>query len=394
MVKKHIRFFALAAALLLSFSCATAPPPVQETPQRIQKIDRVLGFEEGIIYLARDINSQFIGSHHKLLLDTFLDANSGQALTINKAVEKLLTVNLTERFDVIQMDTTLENDHIDYALSGILQYDDSPRTSTQKAYHFFVAVYEMNSGVIRATSVALIEIPEYKPTSTYEDSPIFLRDGKLDELTASVKRNPGERMSQSYLSYLGTKKLLVAAEQAYEKGDNQKALKYYTEAEKRPDGKNMTVYSGLYNTARLLNQSNEAEQYFGQLISTSIDEKKRIEIKILFKVNSAYFIDIGDMPKHYSMWLRQIATQFQNRSECVNIVGHSSRTGKEEYNKTLSKKRAQLVQQVLAVKYPQIKKKTEIIGMGYAENIVGSGTDDARDAIDRRVEFRLMECTK
>jgi len=248
--------------------------------------------------------------------------------------------------------------------------------------------------VIKATSDALIEIPEYKPTSTYEDSPVFLRDEKLDELTASVKRNPGERMSQSYLSYLGTKKFLVAAEQAYEKGDNQKALKYYTEAEKRPDGKNMTVYSGLYNTARLLNQSDEAEQYFGQLINTSIDEKKRIEIKILFKVNSAYFIDIGDMPKHYSMWLRQIATQFQNRGECVKIVGHSSRTGKEEYNKTLSKKRAQLVQQVLAVKYPQIKKKTEIIGMGYAENIVGSGTDDARDAIDRRVEFRLMDCTK
>jgi outer membrane protein OmpA-like peptidoglycan-associated protein len=363
-------------------------------PQRIQKIDRVMGFEEGITYLARDINSQFTGSNQKLLLDTFLDANSGQALTINKSVEKLLTVNLGERFNVIQMDAALENDHIDYALSGILQYDDSPGPSAKKAYHFFVAVYEMNSGVIRATSDALIEIPEYKPTSTYEDSPVFLRDEKLDELTASVKRSPGERMSQSYLSYIGTKKFLVAAEQAYEKRDNEKALKYYTEAEKRPDGKNMTVYSGLYNTARLLNQSDEAERYFGKLINTSIDEKKRIEIKILFKVNSAYFIDIGDMPKHYSMWLRQIATQFQSRGECVKIVGHSSRTGKEEYNKTLSKKRAQLVQQVLAVKYPQVKKKTEIIGMGYAENIVGSGTDDARDAIDRRVEFRLMDCTK
>ena len=392
MVMKSIRPLALAAALLLSFSCATAPPV--ELPQRIQKTDRIMGFEEGISYLARDINSQFAGSHQKLLLDTFLDANSGQALTINKAVEKLLTVKLTERFDVIQMDAALENDHIDYVLSGILQYDDSPGSAAQKAYHFFVAVYEMNSGMIRATSDALIEIPEYKPTSTYEDSPVFLRDDKLDELTASVKHSPGERVSQGYLSYLGTKKFVVAAEQAYEKGDNQKALKYYTEAEKRPDGKNMTVYSGLYNTARLLNQPEEAEMYFGQLINTSIYEKKRIEIKILFKVNSAYFIDIGDMPKHYSMWLRQIATQFQNRGECVNIVGHSSRTGKEEYNKTLSKKRAQLVQQVLAVKYPQIKKKSEITGMGYAENIVGSGTDDVRDAIDRRVEFRLTDCTK
>lgn len=393
MVKKNIRFLALATALLLSYSCATAPP-VQEIPQRIQKITRIMGFEEGITYLARDINSQFVGTHKKLLLDTFLDANSGQALTINNAVEKILADNLSERFDVIHMDGEQVNDHIDYVLSGILQYDDNPKTSAQKGYQFFVAVYEANSGIIRATSDALIEIPEYKPTATYEDSPVFLRDEKLDELTASVKRTPGERMSQSYLSYLEIKRYLTAAERAYEKGDNEKAFKYYTDAEKRPDGKNMTVYSGLYNTARLLNRSDEAERYFGQLINTSINEKKRIEIKILFKVNSAYFIDIGEMPKHYGMWLRQIAAQFQKRGECVKIVGHSSRTGKEEYNKTLSKKRAQLVQQVLAAKYPDIKKKTEIIGMGYAENIVGSGTDDARDAIDRRVEFRLMECTK
>jgi outer membrane protein OmpA-like peptidoglycan-associated protein len=389
MVKKNIHFFALVTTLFLSFSCATAP-----APQRIQKIDRLMGFEEGIAYLARDINSQFTGANQKLLLDSFLDANSGQALTINKAVEKLLTVNLSERFDIIQMDTALENDHIDYVLSGIYEYDNSARASDQKGYHFFVAVYELNSGIIRATSDALIEIPDYKPTSTYEDSPIFLRDGKLDDLTASVKRNPGEQVSQSYLSYLGTKSILAAAEQAYEKGDNEKTLKYYIEAEKRSDGKTMTVYSGLYNTARLLNQSDDAERYFGQLINTSINEKKRIEIKILFKVNSAYFIDIGDMPKHYGMWLRQITAQFQKRGECMKIVGHSSRTGKEEYNITLSKKRAQLVQQVLAVKHPEIIKKTEIVGMGYAENIVGSGTDDSRDAIDRRVEFRLLDCTK
>ncbi len=393
-MKKNIRYFTLATALILAFSCATPPPPVQEIPQRIEKIDRVMGFEEGVAYLARDINSQFIGNKKKLLLDTFLDANSGQALTINKSVEKLLTITLNERFNVFQMDAALENDHIDYVLSGILLYDDSHSTSTQKVYHFFAVVYEMDSGVIRASSDALIEIPEYKPTSTYEDSPVFLRDEKLDDLTASVKRRPGEQISQSYLSYIGTKKLLAAAEQAYEKGDNDKALTYYTEAEKRSDGKNMTVYSGLYNSARLLNRSDDAERYFGQLINISMDEKKRIEIKILFKVNSANFIDIGDMPKHYGMWLRQIASQFQKRGDCVKIVGHSSHTGKAEYNIALSKKRAQMVQQVLTVKYPGIKKKSEIIGMGYAENIVGSGTDDGQDAIDRRVEFRLMECTK
>jgi outer membrane protein OmpA-like peptidoglycan-associated protein len=391
---KQTWFFPLIFLTFLAFSCATAPPAPPEKPQRIEKVTRLMGFQEGITYLAKDINSQFIAGNYKLLLDTFLDADSGQALTINKSAEKIMTLTLGERFTVIQMDAALENAAIDFVLSGILQYDAAVPSSDQKGYHFYVALYEMQTGIIRATSDALIEIPEYKPTSTYEDSPLFLRDDKLDELKSSVKRSPGQKMSAGYLSYLDTKKYLVAAEKAYDGGDNTKALTYYTEAEKRPNGKNMTVYSGLYNAARQLNQSDDAERYFGQLINTSIDEKKRIEIKLLFKVNSSYFIDVGDLPKHYGMWLRQISSQFQNRGECVKIIGHSSHTGKQDYNIKLSEKRAQLVQQVLSVKYPDIKKKTEIVGMGYAENIVGSGTDDARDAIDRRVEFRLEECTK
>jgi hypothetical protein len=30
--------------------------------------------------------------------------------------------------------------------------------------------------------------------------------------------------------------------------------------------------------------------------------------------------------------------------------------------------------------------------MGLRENIVGTETDDARDALDRRVEFKISEC--
>ena len=30
--------------------------------------------------------------------------------------------------------------------------------------------------------------------------------------------------------------------------------------------------------------------------------------------------------------------------------------------------------------------------MGFRQNIVGSGSDDAVDALDRRVEFRIVGC--
>jgi hypothetical protein len=30
--------------------------------------------------------------------------------------------------------------------------------------------------------------------------------------------------------------------------------------------------------------------------------------------------------------------------------------------------------------------------MGWRENIVGTGTDDVSDALDRRVEFKIVDC--
>jgi outer membrane protein OmpA-like peptidoglycan-associated protein len=32
------------------------------------------------------------------------------------------------------------------------------------------------------------------------------------------------------------------------------------------------------------------------------------------------------------------------------------------------------------------------VGVGSREALVGLGTDDARDALDRRVEFRVVDC--
>ncbi|MGH8604505.1 MAG: hypothetical protein ACREXR_17505, partial [Gammaproteobacteria bacterium] len=40
----------------------------------------------------------------------------------------------------------------------------------------------------------------------------------------------------------------------------------------------------------------------------------------------------------------------------------------------------------------KILERSKASGKGFRENVVGSGTDDARDALDRRVEFSLTDC--
>ena len=41
---------------------------------------------------------------------------------------------------------------------------------------------------------------------------------------------------------------------------------------------------------------------------------------------------------------------------------------------------------------PSLATRSVAVGRGSAENIVGLGTDDARDALDRRVEFNVVNC--
>ena len=77
----------------------------------------------------------------------------------------------------------------------------------------------------------------------------------------------------------------------------------------------------------------------------------------------------------------------------MNIVGHTSHTGSEPTNDALSLQRANFIRQRLAAEAPALGAETKTSGMGFRQNIVGSGTDNAVDALDRRVEFKIVPCS-
>ena len=76
----------------------------------------------------------------------------------------------------------------------------------------------------------------------------------------------------------------------------------------------------------------------------------------------------------------------------MNIVGHTSHTGSEQANDALSLQRAAVIRQRLTSEAAALGARTKASGMGFRENIVGSGTDNALDALDRRVEFKIIGC--
>jgi outer membrane protein OmpA-like peptidoglycan-associated protein len=74
------------------------------------------------------------------------------------------------------------------------------------------------------------------------------------------------------------------------------------------------------------------------------------------------------------------------------VVGHASRTGSEAFNDQLSLQRAVSIKQRLVAEAPALDPRLRATGMGFRQNIIGTGTDDARDALDRRVEFKVTGC--
>ncbi len=94
----------------------------------------------------------------------------------------------------------------------------------------------------------------------------------------------------------------------------------------------------------------------------------------------------------YPVWLKTIARQASAGSKCLEVTGHTSPTGPEPLNERLSLLRAEYVKSRLEGASPSLARRMIANGVGSAQTMVGTGRDDASDALDRRVEFKVIGC--
>ena len=116
-------------------------------------------------------------------------------------------------------------------------------------------------------------------------------------------------------------------------------------------------------------------------------------MKFLFAPGSVDFWADPKISGAYQMWLRQIARGAVAAGSCMTVVGHTSKSGPAAVNDALSLKRAATIKQKLVVEQPVLAgARPRAEGMGFRQNIVGSGTDNSFDVLDRRVEFKIVPC--
>jgi hypothetical protein len=92
------------------------------------------------------------------------------------------------------------------------------------------------------------------------------------------------------------------------------------------------------------------------------------------------------------MWVQEIARRTASTDKCLEVAGHTSATGTVELNERLSLQRAQYVRDRFGDTIGKSPPRFVATGVGSRQLIVGTGRDDASDALDRRVEFKTIPC--
>ena len=389
-----------AAALLAAIAgCASAPPPVAASDLRFEAAvnaaaDNLLGQAR-----ARSPMLQISGklARHGLVQDPSLESRTGQQTAMTLRMDELVRARVASgapEFELLPFgEATLPK--AQYLLtSTATRVDAAAGAPTSSArWRINLSLVDLRSGVVLAQSSATAtdEGVDASPTAFYRDSPVLVRDGAIKGYIRTSETAAGQAADPAYLSGVGTAAKLQEATDAYNKAQYADALKQYQAAQSMAAGKQVRTYDGIYLSSSRLDRQADAEAAFGKLVAAGVADKS-LSVKFLFNPGATTFWSDPQISGPYPMWLRQVAAVSANANVCMDLVGHTSLTGSAAFNDKLSQQRAGVVKERLEGTTPTLRGRLTAHGKGSVEPLVGTGTDDARDALDRRVEFKIVDC--
>lgn len=326
-----------------------------------------------------------------VVLDPMLDAGSGQQTNATQLLERRVTERMTSKFDSIEILPFQQANLVkaQYLLTGTMARSQTNRGTTR----INLALTELKSGnvVAQASAIARDEGLDHTPLPYYADSPVLVKDKVIDGYVRTSATPPGQHGDPYYLERVAVATVINDATTLYNAARYQESLAQYRAAAGSQAGEQLRVLNGIYLNYIKLNRMAEAEEAFGRVVAYGI-ASNQLGVKFLFNPGKTEFWSDPKISGPYAMWLRQIAKEGTAAKACMDIVGHTSHTGSEPVNDALSLQRATYIKQRLSSEAPVLDSRTKATGMGFRENIVGSGTDNAVDALDRRVEFKIIPC--
>jgi outer membrane protein OmpA-like peptidoglycan-associated protein len=390
---RHAPWRSLLALILLTLLVACATPsgntPVPYNDAIRQATDELVSQTKGLPNFLSKIDMGQV--RRVIVVDPMVDAASGQQSAATKSLEKIATEHLTREFAQYEIASFQASSlaRASYLLTGVLARDATAPANTLRI-HLALTDLKTRQVVGHGSALALAEGVDISPTPYFRDSPVVVKDKVVDGYVRTTQSKAGEPADATYIERIATSALVNDATTAYNNERYGDALGQYQNALSSPAGEQLRVLNGVYMSQLKLGRMADAEKAFGKVVAFGI-ANDILSVKFLFAPgNTEFWSGPGSGP--YTMWVRQIAREAANANVCMKIVGHTSRTGSEQTNDRLSLQRANEVKQKLDKEVGKLSARTTTQGMGFRENLVGIGTDNAADAPDRRVEFRIQPC--
>jgi outer membrane protein OmpA-like peptidoglycan-associated protein len=392
-------------------AAAPATPQAAQTPGRklavVDPKDLVppapIPFEGAVDRAGQDLFAQaraLLGDETRaLVVDPLIDANTGGQTVSTARMGTQLESIIKSKYSgwSVKPLTRQALAEKPLLLIGTLTPVTIERTidTVPDAFRVWLTLIDLRTGKVVAKQIdrATVGSVDPEPLPFYRDSPTWHKDKTVSGYINSCQVNTkiGDPADPEYLAHLPGAAVVNEAILAYGEGKIPLANTLYKEASALADPGDLRVLNGLYLTSWQLGQREAAREAFSKLVDSGL-ESKRLPVKMLFQPGKTSFNQVGDLPQQYQIWLASLAQQTGKASACVRIVGHTSRTGSARVNETLSRQRAEAIQKMLLQQNRSLGTRLTAAGVGSKEALVGLGTDDQRDALDRRVEFRVVDC--
>ena len=410
----------LLAALsiaLLTFGCGSLPdsPPTSVAPgagtaahssatlpgpQTLQPYDKaVLSAATALFNNTRlPPEGTPVQARYTVVIDPLIDGMTGAQSIATRSMGVRLTTMMREQFPQFEVKTFSAANiaKSPLVLIGTLTGVNAQRqtSGTREAYRICLALADLRSGklVSKGLAFALPDGVDPTPLAFFRDAPAWSEDPATEGYVKTCQgTKAGDPINPLYLDRIVAAALVAEAIEAYDAGRYIEALDLYKSASSVPSGNQFRVLNGIYLTNWKLGRQQQAESAFARIVDYGLDHQ-RLAVKFLFRPGSTAFVPDPKLSGPYPFWLKAIATQTSGVTKCLEVTGHTSPTGPEPLNERLSLLRAEYVKSRLEGLSPVLAKRMIANGVGSRQTMVGNGRDDASDALDRRVEFKVIGC--
>jgi hypothetical protein len=372
---------------------ASSAPPPPPTP---------IPFDDALLRAANDLFSKATvpaGSDKvELIIDPLIDAATGAQSAATRLMQeriKDLVAKSYPRFAVLPFSSEALS-RAPVVLIGTFTAINNAGApdGVRDAYRICLALADLRSKSIVSKGVARARPDGVKaePTPAFAEAPIWTNDPAIAVYIKTCQgTKPGDPIDPLYVERIATSAFVSDAILEYDDKRYREALAFYRTARQMSGGDQLRVHSGIYLSSWKLNRRTDATEAFGSLVKYGLTANK-LSVRLLFKPGTTQFLDDQNITGPYPMWLSQIASQAMQNDSCIDVVGHTSNTGPAQINERLSVLRAQFIKDLLQSASPSLADRLKAVGAGSRESIVGTGRDDASDAIDRRVDFNVHRC--